>query len=245
MGFLKLSRNQSHSCCNRRRENSWGLWARSSGTQEAVSLLCLVLVWEKRTWLIALTFIDVIFYFSQKSSRWPRSEAISTGSELPNGCSSLIYFHGHAVMGFWLSIITPCGPCKLLWSGGPLVSRHVPCGSSVLLACLFNACWWTLLPGSVLLFSSQLEVGLSADMWQCRRSKVLVGRSACTAELISKASNIGLSSLCPCLNIEWLVLRGASSTNSALKRSLPREVLVSQQSHVSDSLCHSPFIPRV
>lgn len=61
-------------------------------------------------------FIDATFNFGQKSSRWPRSEAISTGSELPNGCSSLIYFHGHAVMGFWLSIIRPRGTCKLLGS---------------------------------------------------------------------------------------------------------------------------------
>lgn len=83
MGFLKLSRNQCYS--HHSRENSWGLWASFFGFQEAVPANVGVgkvhvspLV---QTWLITLMFIDVISDCSRKSSRWPISEAISTGSE--------------------------------------------------------------------------------------------------------------------------------------------------------------------
>lgn len=59
-------------------------------------------------------FIGVTFNYSWKSLRWLRSGAVSTGSELPNGCSSLICFHAMLkwVLGL-MSIMRPCETCKL------------------------------------------------------------------------------------------------------------------------------------
>lgn len=60
-----------------------------------------------------------------------------------------------------------------------MISKHVPCGSSVL-ASLLSASWWPLL--QAIPHVSQLDAGLSADVWQCGGSEVHVGRSVSIAE---------------------------------------------------------------
>lgn len=126
-------------------------------------------------------FIGVTFNYSWKSSRWLRSEAISTGSELPNGHYSLIYFHSCAEMGFWLmSIIRVCETCKLHWS--EVLWFVTPVGPSVFLLSSLSAVRWPLLPG--------FQPGFPASRsWGCLwmhggRSKVLMHRSAYFTELM-------------------------------------------------------------
>lgn len=71
-----------------------------------------------------------------------------------------------------MSIIRPCETCKLHGSEVLWFVDMSPAGSPVFLVSSLSAVRWPLLPGSILWFCRQQEVGLSVDAWW--RPKVLV-----------------------------------------------------------------------
>lgn len=125
-----------------------------------------------------------------------------------------------------MSIIRPCGTCKLHWSE---VLWFVDMSSedlSVFLVSSLSALRLLLLPGSVLWFSSQAVCGCM----------VAHPRSWCMDLLASLSSSATLGSPGCAQTMEWLIPGRTSSIHAVLERDIPREVLVSQHSDVSDSV---------
>lgn len=160
---------------------------------------------------------------------------ISTGSELP----TWLLFPNLLSCPCWNGFLGLCPreTCKLPWSEVLCFVDMSPAGPSVVLLSPLSAVRWPLLPGSVLWFCSQQEVGCL--QMHGGRSRVLVHRSCL---LISKVSPSGFSCLCP--------KHGVTCSKEDFFHSFCFGERHSKRGTGMSTirclwLSHSPFIPRI